>query len=247
MKISKSIRLCILLSLLVFNVSVDAKPRVKKAVVPATPSDIEVAIPRSQMTYEKPAVIVPGRTSLELLLSDWNPSHFHSDSYVENARNFERSSIPAIEINFQNRLWQNANFEIKDLFGLRFVGLERTADLTTNGSSRSISQKAYIYSAQLGLLVTSNSYYFGWLKPYASVALLPTYLQAPSTSMSEGIAKSVLGTEESLGAKIFFSSLGQSMGFYSANLSLGLIWTQSQDSNNALDGKGIRLGFEVYL
>jgi hypothetical protein len=233
------------------SMSVSAK-RAKKKKKDAEPENTEIAVPVPQSILNFESLPKPVETKTfnqwEVSVSNWQPRSFSEGAYVAGAGNFESVKIPMISLNVFSgsggELFSGAKWTPK--FGGSFNQLARSGALQLSASSFNVEQTTNIISARAGVELTSQNEFWGVVKPFVDLSLLPSFALTTVSELSDGSQRGLLAFEEVAGVSVRLGRADGGMAMNRFGLELGVQAIQGTGSNS-LTGLGVIAGTRVDL
>ena len=203
-----------------------------KSPTPADASDsmINVQVPESSLTFRSDRHLLQAHhDTIEFETSNWVPKGYANPSYATDTTDYNTASVPQMSFNI---LTDGANIgpvRLRPKLGFSFGQFQRAGILPVNQNNVAVTENLNFYSARAGLeLSTQNSFYR--LKPIASVSLLPSWEQAPTSTFSDGISKTPLLYEGTLGLSLRVLAM-PTYGVQSLSVETGVEHAQAFNDN----------------
>lgn len=165
---------------------------------------VSVSIPRSSISLDPETErYAPVRSSAQyqFALSSWEPSAF---------RGFHKGTVPHLSVNLlspvlslsRNLFWK---------FGVGFLYSTRQQRLEIAGERFELQQNAYLLPFRAGM--EYRPFTFSKVRPFASLALLPTFAIIPRSAVSPGDVGAGVPLEAALGVSREWPNFGASVSW----------------------------------
>ena len=257
----RALHLLLLVTAIVLGLSAEAKvgkkksPLAKKkkpaAVVIAVPTptpDIAVEIPKSPLNLKQfvmPDVPVHPRF-IEVSASSWSPREFNAPSFVAHTTPYRSTSTPRLSLNTWTETSETGSSGVFGKFGVTIDELTREGHFSTSDRLISGTQTMNLISLRFGAEVAMQTETLGRVRPFADLAFVPTYAQAPSSMLSDGTSRGYAVLEGALGLEWRPRPLSNLLGTKNIGFAVGLEATQGV-FGSPLTGTGIFAGTRVSL
>jgi len=217
-----------------------------KAADPST-TDIYAPVPTPEIDFNRYQVppSIRSQYHLEVNLSSWSPNNFSDNSFIA-ASSYKSSGMPKLDANIWSGAWNYKSVTIAPKFGLSYVQLERNGSLGLYNQNLNVTEVMNLYSVRFGAELTPQSDFFGFVQPFMSVSLLPTWAQSPQNALNEGSSSGYVNLEEIAGVNFHIRQLGAFLGVANAGLEIGLEGTQGI-GGSPLSGIGLLAGTRIEL
>ncbi len=206
--------------------------RAYKSPTPADANDsmITVQVPEPNLTFRSNRHLLPAHhDTVELETSNWVPKGYSNASYATDTTNYNTASVPQMSLNILTDGAAIGPVRLRPKLGFSFAQFQRGGILPVNQNNLAITENLNFYSVRAGLeLSTQNSFYR--LKPIASVSLLPSWEQAPTSTFSDGISKTPLLYEGTFGLSLRILSM-PNYGVQSLSVETGIEHAQAFSDN----------------
>jgi hypothetical protein len=176
--------------------------------------------------------------SMQLDVSSWAPKNLAIPSSVANPNAFG-TQVPELELAFITpmRLGSSSNFNWK--FGLGLMSLTRDENLSVGGQTLNDQQTAYLASLKVGAEYLPQQFVSKTLSPYASFALVPTFITTSRSTPDEGASQFGVPVELQAGALVHLIK--------AADLNVGVDGVLGKAASSNLGGVGVNAGVRVSL
>jgi hypothetical protein len=215
-------------------------------------TEIYLPVPQPEIDLKTDQVDINAKKNIgfEVNVSSWVPSSFQTSADINGASNFQATGVPQISINLWNgdSTWTFNWLNVTPKFGLSYDQLQRSASFSSANSNLTVTQNANLYSARAGVeLTSSRGDFFGHLRPFLDLSLLPTWALATNSEVDEdGFSRGYLNFEEVAGLSWGFPRLANMLGAEGLAFEVGLEGTQGV-SGSPLSGFGILAGTRIEL
>ncbi|MGE4231906.1 MAG: hypothetical protein AB7F43_01130 [Bacteriovoracia bacterium] len=184
---------------------------------------VSVIVPESRLPSEvlNEEILEKPKSQLFVGASSWVPE-WNEESRLRNTKAYRRSSIPRLDfslvksVEFLQFGW--GSFAPK--FGLGFMSLTRTGDLTKNGQTQTYDQNASIFIGSIGFQFVPTILTGQFWHLSLSACVTPVFAVTERSVLSEGTTKTGFGGDFQL------------MGFVDP----GWIWNQTTGYNITVGG-----------
>lgn len=212
---------------------------------PRQSEDIVFDIPKGELSL--PAVNPQEITSphyIGLEFSSWEPDQFQQESRLPMTTDFVRSGSNKATLSYVSAGADTSLGLLSLKLGVSYMQLKREGQLAIETIGYTVSQKTNLYQVALGTEWKTYHEYFAVLKPYANIAILPTWVQSQKSEFNGGISTVEWPLYFSAGGLINVHSLGQWLGVDEMALNLSIEKTQNL-SGSSLNGTGVALGTRI--
>ena len=215
-------------------------------------TEIYLPVPQPEIDLKTDQVNINAKKNIgfEVNASSWVPSSFQTDSNLSSVSGFQSTSVPQISINMWNgdNAWTFNWLNVTPKFGLTYDQLQRSGSLGISTTNLTVTQNLNLYSARAGVeLTSSRGDFFGHLRPFLDVSLLPSWALATTSQVdNQGFSRGYLNVEEVAGLAWGFPRLANMLGAEGLAFELGIEGTQGV-AGSPLSGYGILAGTRIEL
>lgn len=210
--------------------------------------DIYVPVPAQVLDFTGIEGQIPAKkaTHFEVTASSWAPNNYTSGSYLAGTNSFHTEGMGKLAINLWTDTWHTAGLVISPKFGLGFDQFVRQGQVEVSGQNSTVSQDVNLYSASLGIELTPQAEWRFHLKPYADLALMPTYAQSPQSQFDDGISNFYFNAQEVGGITWSSPWVANNLGVANFGIEIGVEGVQGLGSS-PLTGYGVLAGTRIDL
>ncbi len=215
------------------------------AEVPRKSEDITFEIPQGELslpTIDPKKTIAPHFIGFEF--SSWKPDQLQQESRLPMTTEFSKSSTPKLTFNYISAGADTSIGRLSTKLGFSYLQLEREGQLTIESSNYAVSQKTNLYQALIGSEWKTNREYLSTLRPYANLAIQPTWIQSQKSEFNGGINAVEWPLYFSAGALINVWPLNQWLGVDEMAINVSIEKTQNLNGAS-ISGTGIALGTRI--
>jgi hypothetical protein len=213
-----------------------------------TGGDLSVEVPQSGLEIQRQLELpsLPQRQAMEFDISNWSPSGSSTATYLNSTSAFRRTDVPRVSLSIAREGWKLGPVLLSTKYGLAYSQMERDGQIVAYGQSSSVSQQVNLFSARIGMEVTPQRQFFGFLQPFAAASFLPTWGQAAADAFDDGISSLYFGVEGSLGVAAKLPKVAGWLGVQSVSLEIGVEATDGL-KGAPLNGSGALAGTRIEL
>jgi hypothetical protein len=121
----------------------------------------------------------------ELSLSSWLPSNLNLPADLGGVTNFSQTNVPEVSLNRYSELSPAGQGSWEWVVGFSYAQLARSGNVTAGASADSVTENLNLTSLRAGVAYRYDGLFHGQLQPLARLALLPTWMTAPSSAIDQ--------------------------------------------------------------
>jgi hypothetical protein len=215
-------------------------------------AEIYLPVPQPEIDLKTDQVQINAKKNIgfEVNASSWTPTSFNTPTDLASVSNYQSTSLPQISINMWNgdNAWTFNWLDVTPKFGVSYDQLQRTGSFGNSGTTLGVSQNVNLYSARAGVeLTSSRGDFFGHLRPFVDLSLLPTWALATTSEVSYAeYSQGFLNFEEVAGLSWGIPRLANMLGAEGLSFEIGIEGTQGI-GGSPLAGFGILAGTRIEL
>lgn len=181
--------------------------------------------------------------TVEVGLSSWVPSNFSLPSNIATTSSFGRGDLPLIYLRTTSQL--SILPGLKSDLGVNFVQLDRTGIVDNSQNGAPTTQTVDMISIRIGVEYAPIGMGNSKVQPYATLALLPSYLAASRSAFTTGTGYFGVPAEAGLGGRIKMKKLG--IPWNAADFTLGVSATDGVIDGSNMTGFALNAGVRIVL
>jgi hypothetical protein len=217
---------------------------------PPLPQEETIVIPQSILEFSRvaDASVVTRNKNFEFAASTWAPQGLSSSSYNPSMTGtYQRGTVPMVTFN----RWMSDGvtvygFNASSKFGLSFNQLHRSGTVPVGGGTKA-TQMMNLFSTRVGVEIKPEADFWGWLSPFVSLSVLPSWAVFASSELSDGSSTGLLAMEEVAGFALQSPAFGKALGLNNIGLEIGVLAIQGLSGPSGLNGMGVMAGTRIEL
>ena len=239
----KHLKIGLVFGLLLLSLpNANARPRSKTHNADPSPPSTTVDIPGSHLIVNPTPTPVPEISWINFGVNTYSPGSLNLPSRFASANNFSRIGFPGLFVNYLRPIF-GGDFNFKA--GLNWLGLSRTATITSSGTTSTGEQDANLFSVRLGIEYSPEKLAGPIFSPYLGASILPSFVLSGRSACDDGSTYFGLPVEFALGTRVKLSGIG--LPFENTDLDFSVNAVAGSVKGSSAGGIGAGIGLRVGL